>query len=156
MTDRPSLITREEVMFFDTDAGGVVHNIAYLRFIETCRTRLAGLMGMNMREMMAAGEVPVVVRTEIDYCCPALLSDHLEIHGVLDSMERARFWCRFEIVRPVDGSLLVKCRQALALVNLKSGRPARLPAEWRERYRPEKPADKRPDVSIHGSGPPHG
>lgn len=134
MREAPSLITYEEVMFFDTDAGGVVHNIAYLRFIETCRTRLGGLMGMNMREMVAAGEVPVVVRTEIDYRRPALLSDHLEIHGVLDSMERARFWCRFEIRRPADGALLVNCRQALALVNLKEGRPVRMPAEWRERY----------------------
>ena len=134
MTAMPSLTTREEVMFFDTDAGGVVHNIAYLRFIETCRTRLAGQMGMNMREMLAAGEVPVVVRTEIDYRRPAVLSDHLEIHGFLDSVDRARFWCRFEIHRPADEALLVTCRQALALVNLKAGRPVRLPAEWRGRY----------------------
>jgi len=48
----PSLETREEVMFFDTDCGGVVHNIAYLRMIETCRTRLAASMGMNLSEMM--------------------------------------------------------------------------------------------------------
>lgn len=130
MTGAPALTTREEVMFFDTDAGGVVHNIAYLRFIETCRTRLAGQMGMNMRDMVAAGDVPVVVRTEIDYRRPALLSDHLEIHGVLDTMERARFWCGFEIRRPADGALLVTCRQALALVNLKSGKPVRLPAHW--------------------------
>lgn len=134
MIEMPSLITREEVMFFDTDAGGVVHNIAYLRFIETCRTRLAGQMGMNMRAMVALGEVPVVVRTEIDYRRPALLSDHLEIQGVLDSVERARFWCRFEIKRPEDEALIVTCRQALALVNLKSGRPVRLPEEWRERW----------------------
>ena len=136
MTVRPTLITREEVMFFDTDAGGVVHNIAYLRFIEPCRTRLAGQMGMNMREMVAAGEVPVVVRTEIDYRRPALLSDHLEIHGVLDTMERVRFWCAFEIRRPSDGALLVTCRQALALVHLASGKPVRLPEAWRNHYGP--------------------
>lgn len=129
-----SLTTHEEVMFFDTDAGGVVHNIAYLRFIETCRTRLAGLMGMNMREMVAAGEVPVVVRTEIDYRRPAVLSDNLEIRGVLSLMERARFWCQFEILRPADGTLLINCRQALALVNLKTGRPLRLPPEWRTHF----------------------
>ena len=29
----PSVETEEEIMFFDTDCGGVVHNIAYLRFI---------------------------------------------------------------------------------------------------------------------------
>ena len=42
------LTTEEEVMFFDTDCGGVVHNIAYLRMIEICRTKLAGLMGMDL------------------------------------------------------------------------------------------------------------
>jgi acyl-CoA thioesterase FadM len=39
--ETPRIETREEVMFFDTDCGGVVHNIAYLRMIETARTRLA-------------------------------------------------------------------------------------------------------------------
>ncbi|MCE9624738.1 MAG: enoyl-CoA hydratase/isomerase family protein [Deltaproteobacteria bacterium] len=33
----PTIETHEEVMFFDTDCGGVVHNLAYLRMIETCR-----------------------------------------------------------------------------------------------------------------------
>ena len=45
------LTTKEEVMFFDTDCGGVVHNTAYLRMIETCRTKLAGLMGMDLQRI---------------------------------------------------------------------------------------------------------
>ena len=34
--------TEDEVMFYDTDCGGVVHNLAYLRMIEACRTKLGG------------------------------------------------------------------------------------------------------------------
>jgi len=45
------VVTREEGMFFDTDCGGVAHNLAYLRMIETCRTRLAAKLGMELREM---------------------------------------------------------------------------------------------------------
>ncbi len=135
MTDpMPHLETREEVMFFDTDAGGVVHNIAYLRFIETCRTRLAALMGMDIPAMMAVQQFPVVVRTEIDYKRPAFFSDHLLIRGRLDELERARFWCRFEIVRASDGAVLITCRQALALVQFPQCKPLRLPAEWREKW----------------------
>ena len=65
---KPSYETTEEVMFFDTDIGGVVHNIAYLRMIETCRTKMATeKMGMNLKQMADTGFYPVVVRTEIDY-----------------------------------------------------------------------------------------
>ena len=122
--------TREEVMFFDTDIGGVVHNLAYLRMIETCRTKLAGLMGMDLRGMADSKLYPVVVRTEIDYKRPATLGDALLIHGRLDELQRARFWCAFEVRRESDDALLITCRQCLALVQMPEGRPVRLPAEW--------------------------
>ena len=130
----PTIETREEVMFFDTDCGGVVHNIAYLRMIETARTRLAGLMGMKMREMEQTQLFPVVVRTEIDYRRPARLGDELVIHGRLESVERARFWCAFEMRRVEDNTLLITCRQSLALVQMPEGRPVRLPDNWKVKY----------------------
>ncbi|MDB6073782.1 MAG: thioesterase superfamily protein [Verrucomicrobiaceae bacterium] len=134
MLETPSLETREEVMFFDTDCGGVVHNIAYLRMIETCRTRLAAKLGMSLREMSLAHLFPVVTRTEIDYRKPAVLGDELIIKGVLESVERARFWCAFEMSRASDNALLITCRQSLALVQMPRGRPCRLPADWTEKY----------------------
>ena len=33
--------TEDEVMFYDTDCGGVVHNLAYLRMIEPAVPNLA-------------------------------------------------------------------------------------------------------------------
>lgn len=126
----PQLEMPQDVMFYDTDAGGVVHNIAYLRFIEACRTRLAAQLGMKLRDMAARQEFAVVVRTEIDYRKPAVLGDELVIRGWLARLERARFWCAFEITRAGDSTRLVTCRQALALVKMPAGRPLRLPAEW--------------------------
>ena len=133
-TETPHLETTEEVMFFDTDAGGVVHNIAYLRFIETCRTRLAVQMGMDITGMMAVQQYPVVVRTEIDYRLPAKFGDVLLIRGWLEELERVRFWCRFEVLRASDGARLITCRQALALVEMPKGKPLRLPASWRQKW----------------------
>lgn len=121
-------------MFFDTDCGGVVHNIAYLRMIETCRTRLAALMGMNLRGMLEGGVFPVVVRTEIDYRQPARLGDWLVIDGRLAELGRARFWCEFEIRRESGGPVLITSRQALALVRMPDGKPLRLPAEWAKQW----------------------
>jgi len=131
---RPTIRTEEEVMFFDTDCGGVVHNIAYLRFIETARTKLAAKLGMNLREMSETRLFPVVVRTEIDYRRPAKLGDVIAVEGEIDRFERARFWCQFRIVRPADDTLLITCRQSLALVQMPAGRPQRLPAEWASAY----------------------
>lgn len=121
-------------MFFDTDAGGVVHNIAYLRFIETCRTRLAAAMGMDIPGMMARQQFPVVVRTEIDYRRPAVFGDILIIRGWLEKLERARFWCRFEIRRSSGSTLLITSLQSLALVQLPQGKPLRLPSAWRQQW----------------------
>jgi YbgC/YbaW family acyl-CoA thioester hydrolase len=126
--------TEEEVMFFDTDCGAVVHNIAYLRFIETARTRLAVKLGMDLRQMSETQLFPVVVRTEIDYRRSAKLGDQLVIEGEIERFERARFWCRFKVVRPADDTLMVTCRQSLALVQMPEGRPVRLPEEWLESH----------------------
>ena len=134
MSEAPTIETREEVMFFDTDCGGVVHNIAYLRMIETCRTRLAAKLGLSLREMAQTHLFPVVTRTEIDYRKPAVLGDELIIKGRLDSVERVRFWCAFELYRGSDNALLITCRQGLALVQMPQGKPCRLPAEWAEKY----------------------
>jgi YbgC/YbaW family acyl-CoA thioester hydrolase len=130
----PSLETREEVMFFDTDCGGVVHNLAYLRMIETCRTRLAALMGMDLLTMSQTQVFPVVARTEIDYKRPARLGDWITIRGRLDELARARFWCAFEMIRESDGVTLVTARQSLALVAMPAGKPLRLPAEWAQKW----------------------
>jgi YbgC/YbaW family acyl-CoA thioester hydrolase len=131
---KPSIETREEVMFFDTDCGAVVHNLAYLRMIETCRTRLAAMMGMDLCSMSETQVFPVLVRTEVDYQRPAKLGDWITIRGRLDEITSARFWCAFEMIRESDGATLVTARQALALVSMPAGKPLRLPAEWAKRW----------------------
>lgn len=123
--------TFEEVMFFDTDCGGVVHNLAYLRMIETCRTKLAALMGMNLREMATKQLFPVLLRTEVDYKSPARLGDTLRIHGWLAGASGVRFRCEFVMTKRENPDVpLVTARQTLALVRFPEGKPMRLPGEW--------------------------
>ncbi len=130
----PKIRTEVQVMFFDTDCAAVVHNIAYLRFIETARTNLGEQLGLGLADMVKTSLFPVVARTEIDYKKPALLGDRLVIDGWLDSLDRSRFWCGFEARRASDDALIVTSRQMLALVQMPAGRPVRLPANWRTRY----------------------
>jgi YbgC/YbaW family acyl-CoA thioester hydrolase len=122
--------TEVQVMFFDTDCGGVVSNIAYLRFIEMARTHLAEELGLALVEMAQKQRYPVVVRTEIDYRRAAKLGDRLVIEGWLERVERARFWCSFRITRPQDTTLIADCRQMLALIEMPTGKLLRVPEHW--------------------------
>ena len=126
----PRIRTEVQVMFFDTDCAAVVHNIAYLRFIEIARTLLAAELGMGLAQMAVDQKYPVVVRTEIDYRRPAKLGDQLVIEGWLDQLERVRFWCAFRIVRPADKAVIAECRQMLALIEMPSAKLLRLPEAW--------------------------
>ncbi|HEY2615441.1 MAG TPA: thioesterase family protein [Chthoniobacterales bacterium] len=130
----PRIRTEVQVMFFDTDCAAVVHNIAYLRFIEIARTLLAEQLGLGLAQMAENQKYPVVVRTEIDYRRAAKLGDRLTVNGWLARLERARFWCAFQIVRPADKTLIAECRQLLAIIQMPAGKLLRLPDEW-DQYR---------------------
>jgi YbgC/YbaW family acyl-CoA thioester hydrolase len=142
----PRIRTQVQVMFFDTDCGGVVSNIAYLRFIEIARTLLTEELGLALTEMAENHRYPVVVRTEIDYRRAAKLGDQLVIEGWLDRMERVRFWCEFQITRPADNTLIARCRQMLALIEMPEGKLLRLPEQW-EKYRNDDSPGVEPRIS---------
>jgi hypothetical protein len=75
----PKLETEVQVMFFDTDAGGVVHNIAYLRFIETNRSLLAEKLG----GLWARCSIMATARWS---CGPKSIIESLQGFGI-------SFWC---------------------------------------------------------------
>jgi YbgC/YbaW family acyl-CoA thioester hydrolase len=151
MAVSPRIRTKVQVMFFDTDCGGVVSNIAYLRFIEIARTRLAEELGLALTEMAENRRYPVVVRTEIDYRRPAKLGDQLVIEGRLDRVERVRFWCAFQITRPKDNTLIAQCHQMLALIEMPEGKLLHLPAHWKK-YRTDDSAEFQRESQVPISG----
>jgi 4-hydroxybenzoyl-CoA thioesterase/acyl-CoA thioester hydrolase len=123
----------ETVLFYDTDCGGVVSNIAYLRYVEKARTSLFAGLGMPAAEMMATGLFPAVVRTEIDYRSPARLGDEIRVVARLVAVEKVRAICEFRIVASAPGGeprLVAAASQVVALIQLPEGRPRRMPPEW--------------------------
>ena len=124
-----------EVYYFDTDAGGVVHNIAYLRMVEIARSQLAASLGWTLEEMSRTGLVAVVARTEIDYLKPARLGDKLIVSAELARLEKVRSFMRFEITSAKEPNLVfVRCIQTMVTVQLPGGRPQRVPPAWRDAY----------------------
>lgn len=125
----------KKIHFFDTDCGGVVSNIAYLRFIEEARTELYETLGMDLVAMTEGQIFPVVVRTEIDYRVPARLGDELRIEGTFEEMGKVRTVCKFLLTtgaEPDPVRTIAESRQVVALVQMPSGKPLRTPREWLE------------------------
>lgn len=120
------------MLFCDTDCGGVVSNVAYLRFVEAARMDLLSALGATPRQMMESGCFAAVVRTEIDYRVPAVLGDEIRISAELDSVEKVRARCRFELMIQREGSEVVAARalQTVAMIQMPSGKPRRIPEEW--------------------------
>jgi acyl-CoA thioester hydrolase len=131
----PRITVPLDVYYFDTDAGGVVHNIAYLRMVEIARSQLAEKLGWTLEEMNRTGYVAVVARTEIDYLKPARLGDKLLITAELVRLEKIRSFMRFEITSATQPKIIfIRCLQTMVPVQLPGGRPQRVPASWREAY----------------------
>jgi len=135
LPDQPRITVPLEVYYFDTDAGGVVHNIAYLRMVEIARSQLAAALGWSLEEMSRTGLVPVVARTEIDYLKPARLGNHLIASAELLRLEKVRFLISFTITSATRPDLIfIRCIQTMVTVQLPEGRPQRVPPTWREAY----------------------
>jgi acyl-CoA thioester hydrolase len=76
-----------------------------------------------------------VTRTVICYLRAALAGDQVEAATwLIPGNGRLRVARRFQIRRASDHETLVRAEIDYACIELKSGRPARWPAEFRERY----------------------
>lgn len=128
----PHFTLHYQVMYYDTDCGGVVHNLAYMRWVEECRTKCAASIGMDWAAMAKEGRHAVIVRHEVDYHYPAVLADDMRLCCWLERVERSSFYFRTEVRRAADDKLCVSVLQRLALVQMPQGRPCRIPAEWKE------------------------
>ena len=122
------------VYFFDTDAGGVVHNLTYLRWIEAVRTDLAEILGWGIGEMVAGEHgCPLLTKTEVEYLRPAKLGERVRVISRLGEVGKVRFMVESE-VRGAEGQVYCRAKQELVSVDLKTGKAKALREDWRKRH----------------------
>ena len=120
------------VYYEDTDLAGIVYYANYLKFIERARTEFVRSLGIDQMQLKSdAGIVFAVRRVEADFLVPARFDDQLGILTSVTDLTGARIVLGQKVVR--DDTLLFDA--AVTLVALTdTGRPARLPAEIRQRF----------------------
>jgi len=122
------------VYFFDTDAGGVVHNLTYLRWIEAVRTDLAEILGWGIGEMVGGEHgCPVLTKTEVEYLRPAKLGERVRVISRLGEVGKVRFLVESE-VRGAEGQVFCRAKQELVSVDLKTGKAKALREDWRKKH----------------------
>ena len=111
------------------------NNAEYLRWIERVSWAHSDALGLTLERYRELDRGMAVHRHELDYLAPAFEGDCLALATwIIAADSRLTLIRRFQLVRPADGRTLLKARTRFACIELSSGRPRRLPEEYRRIY----------------------
>ena len=114
----------------DTDAGGIVYYVNYLKYLERARTELMRTFGLERAAVVDAGWNFVVSDVSLSYKEPARLDDQLHATAVISAVGGATVNFRQTVRR--DDTVLVAGDIQIACVDRGTGRPTRLDAVLRK------------------------
>lgn len=112
----------------DTDLGGIVYYVNYLKFMERARTELLRRCGYSQQQLMQQDVLFVVSRVDGRYLRPARLDDELLVSVAVEQCSGARITFAQEITRASDSVLLCQAKVEVACVSATHMRPRRWPA----------------------------
>lgn len=111
----------------DTDAGGIVYYVNYLKYMERARTEFMRCLGFDRSRIFSAQHLFVVRDIALAYRAPARLDDELSATvGV--SAARGASLSLLQSVRRGD-DLLVSASVTVACVGREDLRPRRMPGD---------------------------
>jgi len=122
----------------DTDAGGIVYYVNYLKYLERARTELMRTFGLERAAVSDAGWNFVVSDVSLSYREPARLDDQLHATAAISKLGGATITFLQTVRR--DDALLVSGQIQIACVNRDNGRPQRLDADLRKQLEATLPA----------------
>lgn len=122
----PPFALRVRVYFEDTDAGGIVYYVNYLKFMERARTELVRSLGFDQSVLQAENTIFVVHSVTARYHAPARLDDELEVSVEVLELKRASIRFRQQ-VRLVAGHVLCEGEVLVACVSADHYKPRGIP-----------------------------
>lgn len=115
----------------DTDAGGIVYYVNYLKYLERARTEFMRSLGVDKAALPEADRMFVVSRVNVHYRTPARLDDELVATLVLEQLGAATIEFAQSVRR--GSEVLMEGTVEIASVACSSGKPRRLSNELRAR-----------------------
>ena len=115
----------------DTDAGGIVYYVNYLKYLERARTELMRALGWERAAISDQGWMFVVSDLAVTYRQPARLDEQLEATALIQRVGGATIDF-FQSVRRGD-TVLVEGNIQIACIDGERGRPRRIDPALRAR-----------------------
>jgi 4-hydroxybenzoyl-CoA thioesterase len=110
----------------DTDAGGIVYYVNYLKFMERSRTEFFRSLGYHKAAILGDGLMFVVHSAQIDYRLSARLDDQLTVTSVLTKMARTYIEFKQQVIR--DQTVLCGGQIRMVCVDSVTIKPHAMPA----------------------------
>lgn len=124
-----------EVKSEDIDGLGHANNAVYVSWLERCAWRHSQKLGLDLVEYRRLDRAMAVVRHEVDYLAAAYEGDQLQLATwIVESDQRLKMTRYFQLVRPADALTLLRAQTTFVCIELSTGKPKRMPAEFIEGY----------------------
>lgn len=127
---------RRGVVWQDIDLMQHVNNAVYLDYVTECGMQVVAAHHWPVTRMLDEGFGILLRRNQVQYLQPALLNDALEITTWFSNPRFAMATRHYEIKRAGDSALLCRVHALGVWVDLKSGRPIRIPKEMLADFAP--------------------
>lgn len=114
----------------DTDAGGIVYYVNYLKFMERCRTEFLRALGYHKPAILDEGLLLVVHSAQVDYHRSARLDDELQVTTSIIKLARTYVEFKQQVFRKQEllcsGLIRVVCVDASVM------KPHAIPAQMHQ------------------------
>ncbi len=127
----------------DTDAGGIVYYVNYLKFMERARTEFMRSLGYGKTAIFSDDKMFVVHSANVQYLGVAKLDDELTVTAVPVKVARSNIVFEQLVLR--GGELLCRGEIRIACVNRTANRPCAMPDEMRSQVEAVLISEKNPD-----------
>ena len=117
----------------DTDAGGIVYYVNYLKFMERARTEFMRSLGYGKDYIFNHDLMFVVRDVAVTYLLPARLDDELEATASIEQLRGAVMVLRQSVRR--GDAILAQGDVTIACVDRSGVKPRRLPPEMMARLK---------------------
>jgi acyl-CoA thioester hydrolase len=119
----------------EIDAYDHVNNSVYMTWFDRVAWDHSAAVGLAVEQCLHLDRGMVVLRSVIGYLRPAVRGDTVQVATwILPNQRKVRVSRRFQVLRDSDGTTLARAEIEYACVELSTGRPARWPAAFLERY----------------------